>query len=365
MPLWEMSDQSFAPVPETSLVAAGLKEVEHLQRHLAENLAALDADLLLLDREFTGLASGKRVDLLAVDSRARLVVIELKRDDDAHMDLQALRYAAQVSHMTFAEAVHRLSDRGDPDAEASLLAHLGWTEPDETRFNPDVRIVLVAADFGSELTTAVLWLTTRHSLDIRCVRLQPHTLDGRTLLNIEQVLPLKEAAAYQTGLKKKQAAEDGADPRATLCRQWWDGVLAAAAAENPAHPFTGVNARGWEWIAIGKGLPGGLLAIAVGREHWHVELRLESGTAEENRRLFDRLREQREVIERSFGGTLSWMPTEGAKVCKVQHRRDDGGWVAPPEKHPELQRAQADAMLRFDRALRPALAEAAGSLTGP
>ena len=41
-----------------------------------------------------------------IDKAGNLVVIELKRDEDgAHMELQAIRYAAMVSTMTFERAV--------------------------------------------------------------------------------------------------------------------------------------------------------------------------------------------------------------------------------------------------------------------
>ena len=66
--------------------------------------------------------------------------------------------------MTFerAEQIHGefLTRLGEPaeEARARMLTFLGWEEPDEEAFAPDVRIVLVSEDFGKELTTAVLWL---------------------------------------------------------------------------------------------------------------------------------------------------------------------------------------------------------------
>ena len=356
---------AFHRVPEWSLSEAGLKEVDHLQKHLAANIDALEEGLLILDPEFTGLASGKRVDLLAVDRDAKLVVIELKRDDDAHMDLQALRYAAQVSHMTFREAAALLGGRGEPDPDAALLAHFNWEDLDEAAFNPAVRVLLVASDFGSELTTAVLWLTTAHDLDIRCIRLQPHNLEGRTLLNIEQVLPLKEAAAYQTGLKKKQAAEEKDTEKEALLRDWWTAVFAHAAARDAGHPFSGISPRGWSWMASSKELPGAQLDVAVGQHHWHVELRFQDGDAAGNRRLYEALADRRAEVEAAFEGEILWVPQEeGKKVCKVQHRCSDGGYKASPADRPTLQRAQAEAMLRFDAAVRPVLQGVAAEASG-
>jgi hypothetical protein len=50
--------------------------------------------------------SRRRIDLLAIDQQANLVVIELKRTTDGgHMELQAIRYASMISAMTFERAV--------------------------------------------------------------------------------------------------------------------------------------------------------------------------------------------------------------------------------------------------------------------
>lgn len=50
--------------------------------------------------------SRRRIDLLAIDQEANLVVIELKRTEDGgHMELQAIRYAAMVSTLTFEQVV--------------------------------------------------------------------------------------------------------------------------------------------------------------------------------------------------------------------------------------------------------------------
>ena len=53
-----------------------------------------------------------------------------------HMELQAVRYAAMVSAMTFDKAVevyaaHLACPGQDDDARASILEFLGWEEPDE------------------------------------------------------------------------------------------------------------------------------------------------------------------------------------------------------------------------------------------
>lgn len=68
----------------------------------------------------------------------------------------------------------------------------------------------MSADFGREITTTVLWLNRFDGMDVRCVRLVPYDIDGKLLLDIQQTLPLPEAADYQVRLRRKDAARDRA-----------------------------------------------------------------------------------------------------------------------------------------------------------
>src|SRR5690606_7668255 len=103
----------------------------------------------------------RRIDLLAIDKTGHLVVIELKRTDDGgHMELQALRYAAMISSLDFTDVVEayarhcaRLRPGEDIDARAELTNFLDQADDDdEPVISSDVRIVLVSADFGREIT---------------------------------------------------------------------------------------------------------------------------------------------------------------------------------------------------------------------
>jgi hypothetical protein len=90
----------------------------------------------------------------------------------------------------------------EKNAESEIIDFLGWSEPLESSFAEDVRIVLASANFSKELTTAVMWLNKRN-LDIRCVRLQPYNLDGQVLVDVEQIIPLPEAEDYQIRIKEQ------------------------------------------------------------------------------------------------------------------------------------------------------------------
>ena len=213
MSIFELEKDRIVQLPETSFSAERVKERQDLQRILRSRIEVLDLDLLIIAEEYGDWeASRRRIDLLALDRDAKLVVIELKRTDDGgHMELQALRYAAMVSTMTFTQAVEAyrgvLTREGkDADPEQGILDFLAWDDVDEERFASDVRLLLVAQDFSRELTTAVMWLSER-DLDIRCIRIRPYRLGDRLLLDVQQIIPLPEAADYQVRIREKVIAQ--------------------------------------------------------------------------------------------------------------------------------------------------------------
>jgi len=227
MSLYRIDEHTIEPLPRASFSADGFRERDDLQRLLRDAIEIVAPDTMVVDEEFSDWAdSRRRIDLLCLDRAANLVVVELKRTEDGgHMELQALRYAAMLEHMTFERLVttHRgyLARRGweAEDAEARLLEFLGWDQPDERTFNSQVRIVLVASGFSTELTTTVLWLN-KCQLDIRCVQLTPHRHGDELIVSVGQCLPLPSAEKYQVQLREK--------------------ALSERAAGQPTGPWTGV-----------------------------------------------------------------------------------------------------------------------------
>ncbi|KAF1063380.1 hypothetical protein [Burkholderia gladioli] len=217
MALFEMASDSLKPVPLGSFGTLGLRERTDIQRAVRAHIEAITPDVRtkVIAEEFGDWAgANRRIDLLCVDENANLVVVELKRDDGAHMDLQALRYAAMISTMRFEQAVdaHRkylAANGSDEDPEQALRDFLE-VDDGPVAFTDTVRIILASANFSAELTTAVLWLNKQGNMDIRCVQMRPHAVDSRVLLDIQQVIPLPQAAQYTVALREKSNEQQSA-----------------------------------------------------------------------------------------------------------------------------------------------------------
>ncbi len=213
MTLFEINSDKLRKIEETSFAKAGIKERDDLQRLLRKQIEVISPDTLIIAEEFGEWQDSKRrIDLLGIDKDANLVVIELKRTEDGgHMELQAIRYAAMVSTMTFERAIkvyegYLRKISSDLDAHSSLLEFLEWENGDEDTFAQDVRIVLASAEFSKELTTAVMWLNER-DIDIQCIRMKPYLDNDRLILDVQQIVPLPEAEEYQVQIKEKQQRE--------------------------------------------------------------------------------------------------------------------------------------------------------------
>lgn len=208
MSMYQMNDHDLEHVAPVTFAGENILERQDLQRLLRDSVDVIVPGGLVIAEEYSDWDSKRRIDLLCVDEHANLVVVELKRGQTGGlMELQAIRYAAMVSQMTFRRAVNAyeryLSARGiERDAGQDILDHLGWEQPDEERFGQEVRIVLVAAGFSTELTTAVLWLNER-AMDIQCVRLVPYVLGNNRYVHVDRVIPLPEAETYQVRMQEK------------------------------------------------------------------------------------------------------------------------------------------------------------------
>ncbi|MES9831164.1 MAG: hypothetical protein ABW139_02890 [Candidatus Thiodiazotropha sp. DIVDIV] len=213
MPIFRIDDKKIVPIQRTTFAEQGLRERFDLQFLLKSQIDVISPDTFIVAEEFGAWEeSRRRIDLLGVDKGGNLVVIELKRTEDGgHMDLQAIRYAAMISTLTFDRLVtiyaQYLKDNNiEKDATETLLEFLDWNDPDEEQFGQEVKIVLASAEFSKELTTSVMWLND-YGLDIRCVRMHPYTSEGQIFLDVQTVIPIPEVADYQVRIREKKQRE--------------------------------------------------------------------------------------------------------------------------------------------------------------
>ena len=359
MAIYKLTKDALLPLEVTELSAEHVLERKDLQRLLRSQIGALDPDLMVIGEEFSQWAdSTRRIDLLCIDKEANLVVVELKRSEDGgHMELQAIRYAAMISTLSFSQLVEAHRDylgklgHDSTSAEASILTFLEWEQPDEDSFANQTRIVLAAADFSRELTTSVLWLNDQ-GLDLRCVRLKPYRDDsGQIFLEVQQLIPLPEAADYQTQIKAKgQIGRVERAERHELRFRWWSDLLRYASTQTQLHAGRSPGITNSIGGRIGRG--GFELNYVVTEGDSRVELYINQSDEAANLNAFNELHRQKEAIEKEFGGELEWQELPNRQACRIR-KVVRGGYRSPEPEWPTIHQELVRSMIDLDRAIRP------------
>lgn len=210
MALYNIYNKTLTPLERTTFSLEGLQERYDLQEAIKNNITILAPDCLVIAEEFSDWEdSRRRIDILAIDKQANLVVIELKRDEiGAHMELQALRYAAMISTMSFSKAceyyqAYLHKNNMDIDAKEKILDFVELQDTELVDFGKDIRIILASAGFSKELTTTAIWLRDK-GVDISCVKITPYNFKGEILINAEQIIPVPELNEYQVRFREKR-----------------------------------------------------------------------------------------------------------------------------------------------------------------
>lgn len=216
-------------IESVSFTSLNVKERQGLQEWVLQNPKVLGEELLIVTSEFDRFdKSNRRLDVLALDRRGTLVVVELKLDTNTSLaDLQAVRYAAFCSTMQIEELVGELAryeGLSDEDAEAKII---DFVESDALpSLGDEPRIILAAGSINDqELTSCVLWLR-RFGVDITCVELTPYKLpDAEQIMLVPRVIiPLPEARDYIVSVEKKEAVQRRAEASGRSNEELWRAV---------------------------------------------------------------------------------------------------------------------------------------------
>ena len=179
-----------------------------LQEWIVSRPDVLHEQLLILAKEYI-LPSGIRLDVLALDKDANLVVVELKRNvSGSDVEWQAIKYASYCSNFAPSDIFGIFANYLKTDAEDAQLKIEEFIDRELDNLNEKQRIILVAREFHPDVASAVLWLRD-YDLDIKCVRLQAYTdNDDDLFLNPEVIIPLPEAKDYieRREAKKKETS---------------------------------------------------------------------------------------------------------------------------------------------------------------
>lgn len=231
-----VKDGKLVPLTKVSFEGIDQKETEYLRPLLRKSIecGALEdvlPGLLVIAEEVNAWSDiDRRIDILAVDRDANLVVIEIKRTNHGgHAELQAIRYVALIEEMNFGHAVDALhahlrakvagfEDATRDEAVDALQEFFNWDVIDESLFGREVRSVIVSAGFSAELLTSVAHLQKRGE-NITCLQVKQFRNSDPSdeiliAVNIVKTMFNAPKIAFSSATKKQTSRPGRRGPRA-------------------------------------------------------------------------------------------------------------------------------------------------------
>lgn len=317
----EISENRLVPLEKRRFADLNLREQAHLQEWIADKPDALGGEkLLIVQKEFSGFAdTNERLDLLAMDKDGQLVVIENKLDDSGRdVVWQGLKYVAYCSTLKKMEIVkiyQRYLDRrfDGQNAEENLCDFLGAEDIDDMVLNEgnNQRLILVAANFRKEVTATVLWLIG-HGIRVQCFRTSPYSLGEEILVDLQQIIPVPEAADYMIGMVKKESEEKSSKDTQKGIEgrriKFWTRTLEALQKRGVAR-YANISPSTRSLLVRGTDVMAGCeYRMSSSKKEVCVDMYLNRPQAE-NKWIFDQLKEERKKIEQRFGAKMTWQPS--------------------------------------------------------
>lgn len=361
--LIDKDNNKLLKIVKTTFHDLGFKEREHLQEWIAKEPSCLDEELLIIQKEFDGFSeTNERLDLLALDRTGALVIIENKLDDTGKdVTWQALKYVSYCSTLSKTQIVAIYQDyldkyeKGAKAGEKLVEFFDGQAIEEIDLNNQDQRMILVAGNFRKEVTSTVMWMIN-HNISVKCFKATPYKYGDELLLDIEQIIPVKEAADYYIKMadkaKEAQSTKESNKGIEELRKKYWIELLERF--NGVSKQYQNVNPSTDHWLSSGSGVSGIPFNFVVTKSYASVDISINHGEKEDNEKIFDLLFAQKDEIEKVFGDKLCWERLDLKKSCRVSYRLEDVN-IMNLDDWQKITNFHCDAMPRLDKALRSVL----------
>lgn len=213
--------------------------------------------------------------------------------------------------------------------------------------------IWVTSEPRAEHAKVIDWLneSTPNDISFYLVKAEAVTVDGSAPAPLFTLVAAPSAQIKDAGHQKKEWAEGH---RRRI--DFWTGLLERS--KSRTNLFANVGAVKESYLTTGAGRQGINFSYNIFKDGAAIELYIDNDTKSGagNKAIFDQLLAQREDIEHECGVKLAWHRLDEKRASKVRWAISVGGLLSPDE-WPNLQDRMIDAMIKFEAAFRPRLAQ--------
>jgi hypothetical protein len=312
-------------------------ERKDIEQWIKNYPAILQEELLIITTEYDEFdKSNDRLDILAVDKKGKLVIIELKRDiAPSTVELQAIKYAAFCSNHSLKDVVEifvsfeQLKGReiSIEQAESQIKDFIENNEFND--FDEQPRIILVAQAFRQDTTSSVLWLRS-FGVNIECVKLEAYLIEdgrGKKTIGIKPsiIIPLPDAKDFIVSRERKETETNKMTKSQEIRWTMFERLITRFKKECP-----GITERASTRDSF-LGLPIGFACMHFEwtirkRPHPHfiISLDLEKPDCDDNKVILKGLEKYKVEFQELVGDIVTYDYNWGTRWCRLSVARDIG-----------------------------------------
>lgn len=325
MYILDQKSKTLIKAEKCTFKSLNLKERQDLQEWIAKEPSSLGEDLLIIQKEFDGFADTReRLDLLAIDKKGNLVVIENKLDDSGRdVTWQAIKYASYCSSLSKQDVINifqkYLGTSGSAVDTLSEFFDNRDIEDIEINKGNSQRIILVAANFHKEVTSSVLWLQN-FNLRIKCFKVTPYKYGDQVMVEFDQIIPIEDTEEFQIKIANKEQ-EESVESESTQIRyrnrhKFWSEFIEYSKTINGLYAASTAVTDNWMGKSV-RTMSGGSINVIINKDNCRVELYINSGEQARNKEIFDKLAAHKSNIDAQING-LEWQRMDDKVTCRVR-----------------------------------------------
>lgn len=315
-----IANKQMTNIDKIQFSEVGFRERQDLQEWIVSNPECLGEPLLIIQKEFNGFDNtSERLDLLALDKSGNLVIIENKTDSSGKdVVWQSVKYASYCSRLTdekiiniFADYLRKYDSQNSDDYIASakqrINEFLSDSTEDDIGLNPNEtsqRIILVAAEFRQEVTSAVLWLMN-FGINIRCIKCQLFKFNNDFFFDTQQIIPVPEVESFMIDIaeKKQEDIQIKNNKQSVLISFWSQFINATLSNAENLYANRTPSKDNWLGTKLGNGVG---ISVVITKESVKIRVEIKGNNKEDTLKIFDYLYQHKEEIESKFQYPINW-----------------------------------------------------------
>ncbi len=275
----------------------------------------------------------ENIDILGETLGMKLTIVGREADVGEHFEADLLAEGPEGDYVV----IENQFGRSDHDHLGKLVTYLTNLEAKTA--------IWICEDPQPEHIEAIEWLNKNTPSDVAfyLIKLEVFQIDNSPPAPHFSIISQPSKQIKEAGAMKGELAE-----RHVKRIEFWKQLFEKSRRKTDL--FSNVSPSKECWINTGAGKTGLGYVYVILMNSARIELYIDTGDANKNKKIFDELNKRKQEIETDFGGELEWQRLDNKRASRIAKTVVNKG-LEDVDDWPLIQDQMIDAMIRFEKAL--------------